>query len=224
MKYRATIIGVLAEGLLFGSATFLPAGTFDWPRAWIFVGVVMVAAGLTILALPESLLRERLKGPLQKNQPLVDKIILPVFMASYAASLVFSSLDVFRYRLLPSPPLALSIVGLALYAFGWWLSAAAMMENSFATTVVRLQEERGHRLVDTGPYRVVRHPMYSGLLPMAFGAPLWLGSYAGAIASIVPCALLAIRIVFEERFLRRELPGYEEYGQRTRYRLIPGVW
>jgi len=217
-------MAIVLDGLFFAAALFLPAGTLHWPRAWIFIILVVAAAALTIYRLPEDLLNERLKGPIQKKQPVVDKIILIFFLTSYTGTIVFSGLDVFHYHLLAPPPMAAAVLGLVLYLLGWWLAAAAILENSFATAVVRLQEERGHRLVDTGPYRCVRHPMYSGLIPMAIGAPLWLGSYAAALAGLIPILLIAVRILFEERFLRRELPGYPEYTQRTRYRLIPFLW
>jgi protein-S-isoprenylcysteine O-methyltransferase Ste14 len=225
MNHRARqIFGVLYNFVLFGAALFLPAQTLHWTRAWIFLAVVSVASIFTIFALPEDLLKERMKSPLQKTQPLTDKIILIAFMLSYAGSLVLCGLDVFHYHLMEPPPLWLSVLGLGLYAVGWRISAAAILENSFAAAVVRLQEERGHHLVDTGPYRFVRHPMYAGLIPMAIGAPLWLESYAGVFAGIVSIVLIAVRIVFEERFLRRALTGYEEFTHRTRYRLIPRVW
>jgi protein-S-isoprenylcysteine O-methyltransferase Ste14 len=225
MKHRARqILGVLYNGLIFALAVFVPAGTLHWPRGWVFVAVVMASSAVTIASLPEDLLKERMKSPLQKAQPLVDKVILIAFMLSYAITLVFTSRDVFRYHLWAPPSIVIAVSGLALYLVGWRISSAAILENSFAAAVVKLQEERGHHVVDTGPYRVVRHPMYSGLILIAAGAPLWLGSYAAALSGVVPVILISVRIVFEERFLRRELPGYVEYTARTRYRLIPGIW
>jgi protein-S-isoprenylcysteine O-methyltransferase Ste14 len=88
----------------------------------------------------------------------------------------------------------------------------------------RLQSDRGQRVVDTGPYRYVRHPMYAGFIPLSVGMALWLQSYAAAIAAIVPTAIIAIRALFEEQFLVRNLPGYEEYRKRVRFRFIPYVW
>jgi protein-S-isoprenylcysteine O-methyltransferase Ste14 len=110
----------------------------------------------------------------------------------------------------------------ALPAGGSW--PGPLIENAYAAPVVKLQKEREQHVIDTGPYRVVRHPMYSGFIPLLVGMALWLGSYAGALLAIVPIALLAVRTLFEERFLRRELTGYEEYMSRIRFRLIPFVW
>ena len=100
----------------------------------------------------------------------------------------------------------------------------ALLENAFAAPVVKHQEERQHRVIESGVYGVVRHPMYAGTVPLLVGMPLWLESYAAAILASIPAATLAVRIVVEERFLRRELAGYDAYTQRVRYRLIPFVW
>jgi protein-S-isoprenylcysteine O-methyltransferase Ste14 len=99
-----------------------------------------------------------------------------------------------------------------------------MKVNPFAVPVIRLQEERHQRVVDTGVYAVVRHPMYAGFAPFAIGPALWLESYAAALLAIVPIAVLAVRSAFEERFLNRKLKGYEDYTEKVRYRLIPFVW
>jgi protein-S-isoprenylcysteine O-methyltransferase Ste14 len=100
----------------------------------------------------------------------------------------------------------------------------AMKVNPFAVPVVRLQEERHQRVIDTGVYAVMRHPMYTGFVPMVVGPALWLQSYVAALLAIVPIAVLATRSVFEERFLKGELRGYEAYTKKVRYRLIPFVW
>src|SRR5947208_9186008 len=113
-----------------------------------------------------------------------------------------------------------SFFGLALYVAGWWILTLAMKVNPFAVPVVRLQEERHQRVIDTGVYAVVRHPIYSGFVPMVLGPALWLGSYASALLAIVPIAVLAVRSVVEERFLKRELKGYDAYTEKVRYRLI----
>jgi protein-S-isoprenylcysteine O-methyltransferase Ste14 len=117
-----------------------------------------------------------------------------------------------------------SAIGLVLFAAGWWLMTAAMVENAFAAPVVRHQAERHQHVIETGPYRIVRHPMYTSVIPFMIGMALWLGSYAAAIFAILPIAVLMIRLLLEEKFLRRELPGYEQYTTRTRFRLIPFVW
>jgi protein-S-isoprenylcysteine O-methyltransferase Ste14 len=131
---------------------------------------------------------------------------------------------VFHYHLLPKPNVSVSSLGMALVILGWLIITLVFRENAFAAPVVRHQAERDHKVVDTGVYAIVRHPMYAGIFLFNVGMALWLESYAAAIATLVPISVLALRILFEERFLRRELAGYEDYTRRVRYRLVPFVW
>ena len=136
-----------------------------------------------------------------------------------------AALDVFHWHALPSPPPFLATLGLILFALGWIIKALALRENAFAVTVVRLQAERLHQVVDTGVYALVRHPMYAGSPFVHLGLSLWLGFRVPAALYVsLPLALLMVRIGLEERFLRRELPGYSEYMKRVSYRLLPGFW
>jgi protein-S-isoprenylcysteine O-methyltransferase Ste14 len=224
MSHMKRIGGVFLNTGICAALLLVPAWTFWWPRAWVLLGIHFVAGMVSVYAMPDDLLKERYKAPLQKDQPLVDKVILSSFLLAFFVTGILIPLDVFRWHLLPAPHRWVAWAGLALFVAGWWLVAKAMLENAYAAPVVKLQKEREHHVIDTGPYRVVRHPMYSGLLPLLGGMALWLGSYAAAIAALVPMALLALRILFEERFLRRELAGYTEYMKRTRFRLIPFVW
>jgi protein-S-isoprenylcysteine O-methyltransferase Ste14 len=184
-------------------------------RIW---GTIVVAR-----AQPE-LLAERAKPLVQAGQPAADRVLLPAYMATYAALVAFTGLDAVRLRLLGAPPFPVALAGLLLFAGGSILVTLALRENAFAAAVVRHQEERGHEVVASGPYAVVRHPMYAGLVTLMLGLPLWLGSWAAALASAVPSGILAVRIVLEERLLARTLPGYSEYAARVRRRLVPGVW
>jgi protein-S-isoprenylcysteine O-methyltransferase Ste14 len=138
--------------------------------------------------------------------------------------IVFIPLDVFRFHLMAEPGKLGSVLGLGLIAGGWWLIALALHENSFAAGVVKYQEERHQRVIDSGVYSKVRHPMYAGGVPFILGSCLWLGSYAAALLAVVPIAMMALRIQIEERFLRQELVGYQAYTERTRYRVIPFLW
>jgi protein-S-isoprenylcysteine O-methyltransferase Ste14 len=227
MFSRKLIIGIAWNTLVFGTALFAPARTLDWWRAWVLLGVLFAASVMTILLVfrtRQDLLRERLKGVIQEGQPLIDRLIIVAFVVSYGASIVFIPLDVFRYHFLPEPNVVVSSLGLALVLFGWWIIMLVFKENTFAVPVVRHQPEREHKVVDTGVYSIVRHPMYAGIFLFQVGMALWLESYAGALATLLPFSLLAIRSVFEERFLRRELQGYEAYMRRVRYRMMPFVW
>ena len=218
------IAGIIFNTFFFAVMLFVPARSIRWPRAWIFLAVVVVGTAVTTFVLPEELLNERYKAPVQRGQPLFDQIGIFAFVGSFVVAVLFIPFDVFRFHLLRQPGIVTSIFGLALFAAGWTLLTIAMRANAFAAPVVRYQKERGQRVIDSGPYRVVRHPMYSAVIPLLVGMSLWLGSFAGAIVSIVPTVLIGIRAVLEEKFLRRELPGYAEYTTRTRFRMFPYVW
>ncbi|HEX4414528.1 MAG TPA: isoprenylcysteine carboxylmethyltransferase family protein [Lacipirellulaceae bacterium] len=179
---------------------------------------------ITVFRTRQDLLKVRLKGVIQKGQPIIDRLIVLVFIFAYGLSIALIPLDVFHFHLLPKPNIAVSSLGLALVVIGWWIISLVFKENAFAAPVVRHQSERQHHVVDTGVYAFVRHPMYAGIFLFNVGMALWLESYVAAIATVVPIALLAVRIIFEERFLKRELPGYTAYTQTVRYRLLPYVW
>jgi protein-S-isoprenylcysteine O-methyltransferase Ste14 len=227
MSRSKLIGGIVLNAAIFATLLFIPAGTFGWWRAWVLLAVVVVgatASTLTLARINTGLLEERFKPPVQKGQPLADKLVLVPLLTAFVAAMIFVPLDVFRFHLMPKPAPVISALGLVLFAAGWWIMTLALRENAFAAPVVKHQEERHQTVIDSGPYRIVRHPMYAGAIPFFIGLPLWLESYAAAIVACIPIALLALRIVIEERFLRRELPGYHAYRERVRYRLIPFVW
>ena len=220
-------LGALGYVALFAALLFGPAGTWHWRAAWVLLGVLLVARWVSTVTLyrgRRALLAERGKLPLQSGQPIVDRILLPAFMASFAALVAFVSWDRWRVHLFGAPPAWLRALGLVAFVAGWMVVHLALTANAFAVTVVRHQAERGHEVVRTGPYAIVRHPMYAGMVPVMVGLALWLGSIAGALASMVPLAILVIRIVFEERLLTRTLPTYRDYTSEVRWRLLPGVW
>ena len=141
----------------------------------------------------------------------------------FAAWLVLMALDARRFGLWHFP-LWLRVLGAVLIALSMYVGWLTFRENSFAAPVVKVQRERGQRVITTGPYRFVRHPMYTGALLMFVGTPLLLCSVWGLVAMPIMIVLLGIRIVIEERTLRTNLDGYAEYMQRVPYRLIPFVW
>lgn len=230
-KSRAFVLKLIRGSVLavvvFGSLLFLPAGTVRWWRAWVLIGLHTAAACGTMVDLyyhNRALLEERAKPPLQRGQPLADRIALLLFLAAYIVLVVFTALDVFHLHLMRKPGTTVSSAGLAIFLAGWWVMYRSLRENAFATSVVRHQEERHHTVIDTGVYSVVRHPMYAGGMLLAVGIPLWLESYAGALMAAVPIAMISLRAMLEERFLRRELAGYDAYMHRVRHRFVPFVW
>lgn len=213
--------------VIFLLMLFLPAGTWHWWRAWVYLAVVVAASVVTmvlVFAGNKGLLAERLKPPLQRGQPLSDKILVVLLLVALCVQTVLIPLDVFRFHLLARPGAFVSSLGLVLSLIGWWIISLAFKANAFAAPVVRHQVERQHQVADRGAYGVVRHPMYAGLILYELGLALWLESYAAALANAIPAVILALRILAEERFLKRELPGYADYMRRVRWRMIPFLW
>jgi len=227
MSIPKVIAGVVFNVAFYALLLFVPAGTLHWWRAWVFLAVTVAMMAVAIFSLlPDNadLFSQRAKGMIQKGQPLWDKVLVILLVVSYVGQILFVPLDVFRFHLMPKPGGLVSFLGFALYVAGWWIMTLAMKVNPFAVPVVKLQEERHQRVIDTGVYAMVRHPMYAGFAPFAIGSALWLESSAAALLAIVPIVLLGVRSVFEERFLERELKGYQAYMEKVRYRLIPSVW
>jgi protein-S-isoprenylcysteine O-methyltransferase Ste14 len=227
MSIPKVIAGVAFNVALYAVLLFVPAGTLHWWRAWVFLAITVAVMAMAIFSiLPDNadLLSQRAKGIIQKGQPPWDRILVILLVVSFVGQILFIPLDVFRFHLMPKPGGLVSFLGFTLYVAGWWIMTLAMKVNPFAVPVVRLQEERHQRVVDAGIYAVVRHPMYAGFVPMVVGPALWLGSYTAALLAIVPIAVLAVRSVLDERFLKRELNGYHTYTEKVRYRLIPFVW
>ena len=222
------LLRVVADAVVIAIVLFAAAGTTDWPRAWVLLGVLLVVRLVTaigVFRVSPSLLRERATVLVHGGQPLADRVILLAYMTTaFIGVPVVAALDVFHWHLLSVPSSAVATVGLVLFVIGWIVTALALRENAFAVTVVRLQTERQHAVVDTGIYGVIRHPMYAGSPLVLIGLSVWLGSYAAALYAGLPLALLAIRTGLEERLLRRELPGYADYVRRVPYRAVPGIW
>jgi protein-S-isoprenylcysteine O-methyltransferase Ste14 len=222
------LLRVVADALVIAIVLFAAAGTVDWPRAWVLLAVLLAVRSATAIAVfrvNPTLLRERATVLIHRGQPWADKAILFAFMTTaFIGVPAVAALDVFQWHVLPSPPPLVSAVGLVSFSLGWILKALALRENAFAVTVVRVQAERQHAVVDTGVYSVVRHPMYAGSPFVLLGLSLWLGSYTAALYASLPLALLMVRIGLEEQLLGRELPGYLEYMQRVPHRLLPGIW
>lgn len=208
-----------------GTLLFAAAGTLHWPAAWVFLATFVLLSplcGWWLYRIDPALLAERLRPVLQKDQPAADKGFMIVFIVAMLGWLVGMGLD--RRHLASDMPLALQALGLMLYLASTLFTLWVFRENSFAAPVVKLQAERAQRVISTGPYAYVRHPMYSGMILFFASVPLILGSTWGLAIAPLFLALLAVRIRIEERTLMAGLPGYADYAARVRYRLLPGVW
>ena len=221
------LIGSAVQVALIGAVLFLPAGTWDWPRAIQFLMGYGLVVGIAVVVLariaPEGL-EARLAAPVSAYQPLGDRIASALLFAALFAWLVFVPIDVFRLELLAPPSLAISIVGAVVCLAGLMVILVTIYQNSFAAPIVKDQSERGQTLVDTGLYIRVRHPMYTGMLLWLAGLGLWLESTTAAIGVLALVPFFLGRIHAEERFLRDTLEGYGDYTNRVRHRLISFVW
>jgi len=215
-----TLARFLAGVLLIGGLLFLPAGTLRYWQAWLYMGVLFVPlaiVSLVLLVKDPELLERRMR--LQEREAPQK--------AAIAASSLFT-LGVYliagfdrRYGW-SAVPIALVLLAGLLVLLGYLLFTLTMRENRYASRVVEVQE--GQVVISTGPYALVRHPMYLAVSVMFAFSPLALGSYWALIPALLLPAALAVRIGNEERLLRQSLPGYEEYCRMVRYRLLPGIW
>ncbi len=203
---------------------FWPAGRVDWGMGWALVGLWAAwEAGMAwvVIRRHPGMLLERLGA--KKGSQRWDAILVPALSLLQAARCIVGGFDQ-RYgwtgSFLPSTQAAFLIAGILGAALFIWAAAA----NPFFSQVVRIQGERGHTVAQGGPYRFVRHPGYAATLLMEIAAPLILGSWWALIPSGLLVIVLIVRTALEDRTLQQELPGYPEYAQQVKYRLIPGLW
>jgi protein-S-isoprenylcysteine O-methyltransferase Ste14 len=220
---RQAIAQALLWTLLFGVLVFVPAGTVDYWQGWLFLGILAASiVGFTVyLALYDRpLLERRMKAGPHYEQEWPQKIIVSLILLTFFALIVLPALD-HRFTWSPVAPLV-SILGDAVMVLSFLFIFRVTQVNRFAAANVRV--ERDQRVIDTGPYAYVRHPMYAGAVWLFVGMPLALGSLwsLGLIVPFIP--LLVWRLLDEERILRRDLPGYTEYMRTVRFRLIPLAW
>jgi len=202
---------------------FWPAGTFDYWQGWVFLGTFAastIAFTVYMATHDRPLLERRMKAGPQYEQERSQKIIVSCVFLLFFASIVLAALD-YRYGWSPVAPW-LSILGDAVVALSFLFIFWVVRVNSFAASNIRVEKDQ--KVIDTGPYARVRHPMYAGAIWLFVGIPLALGSW-WSIGLIVPCVpVLVWRLLDEERILQRDLPGYTEYMRRVRSRLVPFVW
>ena len=209
----------------FALALFLPAGTLVWYAGWIFLALFFsfyLAVTIWLYHHNPGLLQERMR--LRTSDQLAwDKVLFPLLMIIPFAWLIFMSFDAVRFHWSPLP-VWLEFVGVVVLVCSFYLLFLTFRENAYLSPVVRIQEERGHTVVSTGPYHYVRHPMYAAMLVFVVGTSLLLGSGYGILLALLFMVVLARRAVLEERTLREELHGYAAYMTQVKYRLIPYVW
>ena len=215
----ASVFGLV----FFGLALFLPAGTFNYWQAWVFIAVFTVATAVPNIYLavrnPAALQRRLRAGPTAETRP-IQKIAVSGTVLAVVVMLVVSALD-HRFGW-SEVPLAVIVAGNVLVAVGLVIAELVVIQNSYASANITVEADQ--KLVSTGLYGLVRHPMYAGALIMMVGTPLALDSYWGLVAIIPGLIVLALRIADEETMLRQELAGYRDYIQKVHFRLVPYVW
>jgi protein-S-isoprenylcysteine O-methyltransferase Ste14 len=217
---------IVGMALLFALVIFLSAGSVAWLPGWLYLGelfIFVIAISLWLLHRNPALLRERMTGVGAQDQKTWDKALLAIVGLLFVGWLALMPADAGRFHWTTLPPW-LQVLGalilLSSYPLFFWVFAV----NPYLSPAVRLQEERDHSVISSGPYRYVRHPMYAAVIPFFAGTSLLLGSAWGLAGALALVITVAVRAVLEERTLAAELPGYREYAQRVTYRLIPGVW
>ena len=218
--FTQAIAKFLLGVILVGALIFLPAGTLHFFNGWLLMGILFVpmfVAGLVMMKKNPNLLESRLKAKEeQKDQDLVVKLSGLMFLAGF----IVAGLD-YRFGWYPLPKTVV-IIAAVLFVISYGLYAEVLRENTYLSRTIEVKENQ--KVVDTGLYGIVRHPMYSVTLVLFLSMPLVLGSLFAFVIFLVYPFIIAKRILGEEAFLQKELPGYEEYLKKVKWRLLPFVW
>jgi protein-S-isoprenylcysteine O-methyltransferase Ste14 len=221
-RIAAAVLRVLAFEAVIAGVLFGCAGRLDLPWFWALIAVHSAGIFAGMVGMAPDLVRERVNpsaGPAGK-----EYLFRLGGTAAILAHLATAGLDVGRFHWSDPPPVALRVVALVIYALGLGVSMWAIVTNRFFSSVVRLQPERGHHVVDTGPYRYVRHPGYAGMIVAALSGCVVLGSWWSGLPMVLFGGMALRRLAMEDRFLNAELTGYRDYAGRVRSKLLPGLW
>lgn len=221
------VVSVLITILIFPAIILVLSGDWRWLEGWIFslwFAAMIVATTVYLAIYDPALLAERSRMRFAEDQKRWDRSALTMIYVLMFVWFIIMPLDAKRFGWSPNFPAWLKVLGGFMLIPSLYLIFQSTAENTFASTMVRIQKERKQRVISTGVYGFVRHPMYLGAVFMMFGAPLLLGSIWGLIIAGMGLLVLVFRIVGEENMLMNELEGYLEYMKRARYRLIPFIW
>ncbi len=216
---RSSALGTIAMIALL----FIPAGTFDYWQGWAYIATFVVcslAYTAYLMKYDPALLKRRIEAGISREKESAQKVIMLFLYACFFALIIFPPLD-FRFGW-SYMPWYVSILGEALVAASFYIFLLVAKVNSYAAATVRVEE--GQKVVSTGLYGFVRHPMYSGALFLIIGTPLALGSWWALLLAPLFVLILLFRIANEEKVLLRDLEGYDEYRRKVRHRLIPGIF
>ena len=221
------VIGLLLYLFLVPALLFVAAGTVTWPMAWVYVALLLVStvgSRLIVFKRNPDTLRERARFTSSEGTKSWDRaLVMIVGLFGPMAVAIVAGLD-HRWGWSAVVPLGIRVLGALVVAGGYGLAVWAMVENAYFSSVARIQEDRAQKVVSTGPYRIVRHPSYAGAVVAALALPFMLDALWALIPAAMLGAVLVIRTALEDRMLSDELQGYRRYMERTRYRLVPGLW
>ena len=224
MLWIKTFFGILFQTLLLGIFLYLPALTLNWPDAFLFLTIhllITILASAYLLIVKPASIEARMNYD-SATQPKEDRLATVLMLSAIVVGLSLAPIDFFHLNLSSSFDGNIKNVGLVIYVTGMLLVMASMNANEFAETTVNIQEERGQRVIETGIYAMVRHPMYTGFIFFITGVNIWLGTYLSLLLSLVFLAIaLKSRISIEEKTLLKDLNGYDEYCRKVKYRIIP---
>jgi len=210
--------------IILGVHMFVPAGDIRWARGWLlllaFLALTIAGVVYVSRANPEVLVA---RNKIHADTKTWDRVLMACQFVSLLAIFPVGAFDAGRFHGSSVPPW-LIVPGYILLSVGFFIAIWAQSVNKFAEPTVRIQTERGHKVIDTGPYAVVRHPMFVSALFLCAGVPLCLGSFWAFLPAPMATTVLVVRTVLEDRILQSELTGYKEYTSRVRHRLIPGLW
>ena len=215
------LIQVFSVLILQGTVLFIAAGTFSWKWAWAVLLLGLLLLIINLILLPAELVEER--GRKKENVKKWDRLLTSIISFPTILMYVFSGLD-HRFDWTGYIPSIINIAGLVFIFLGSMLFTWSMVSNKFFSTLVRLQIDRQHTVATEGPYKYIRHPGYLGYMVFTLATPIALGAFWGLIFSFIICILLIVRTVLEDATLKKELPGYAEYAENVRYKLIPFLW
>ena len=224
MLLLKTFFGVLFQTLFIVIFLYLPAFTLSWFEAFLFLcihfSMTILASGYLLVYKPDSI-QARLNYD-SEAQPQEDKFATSLMFSAIIFGLCLAPIDIFHLNFSPAFEGLTKNIGLGIYTLGMILFMASINANEFAETTVNIQEERGQRVIETGIYSMVRHPMYTGFIFFITGVNIWLGTYLSLLLSLVFLAIaLKSRISIEEKTLLKDLNGYDEYCRKVKYRIIP---
>jgi protein-S-isoprenylcysteine O-methyltransferase Ste14 len=216
-------VQILCQFILIAALLFLSSGRLRWSWAWLYLGISTLQVVVNLVFMLKNnpdLIAERATGS-EKTQDW-DRVIARISGPLWFIIFIVAGLDE-RWNL-SSVPVWISLISLTVFLVGSALTSWAMLTNEYFSTAVRIQEDKGHRVISYGPYRWIRHPGYLGWGSVGLAMPLMFGSIWALIPAVLVLVAIVVRTALEDRMLRAELTGYAEYARRVRFRLVPGLW